>query len=192
MLVYQRPNLLLLDEPTNHLDLEMRQALAMALQEYEGALVVVSHDRHLLRSVTDSLLLVDAGKVESFDGDLDDYRLWLLEQSREEQSAAREGGSSSDNSAAARKERKRIEAEQRQQLKPLRQKLKQLEKTLDTLQQRRVELEQQLAEPDSYSDGNRERLKSLLQEKGTLETELNSVEEQWLELSEELERHSVG
>jgi ATP-binding cassette subfamily F protein 3 len=84
LLVYQRPNLLLLDEPTNHLDLEMRHALALALQDFEGALVVVSHDRHLLRSVTDKLLLVDSGKADEFDGDLDDYRRWISTQQNEE------------------------------------------------------------------------------------------------------------
>ena len=85
LLVYQNPNLLLLDEPTNHLDLEMRHALSVALQDYQGAIVVVSHDRHLLRSVTDQLLLVADGKVQPFDGDLDDYRLWLAEQKKDDE-----------------------------------------------------------------------------------------------------------
>jgi len=185
LLVYQRPNLLLLDEPTNHLDLEMRHALAMALQDFSGALVVVSHDRHLLRSVTDTLLLVDSGKVSEFDGDLEDYRSWLSEQQREENT--REAGSS-ENSAAARKERKRIEAEQRQRLQPLRKELQTLEKRLDTLQQKKTALEQQLGDPDLYGDTRKDDLKALLQEKGKIDQGLAETEERWLELSEELEQ----
>jgi len=190
MLVYQRPNLLLLDEPTNHLDLEMRHALAVGLQEYEGALVVVSHDRHLLRSVTDSLLLVDSGAVQPFDGDLDDYRQWLIDQSRTENDSG--DTSSGDNSAAARKERKRREAEQRQQLKPLRQKLGKAEKQMERLQQRRAELETQLSDPDIYNDEQKEQLKRLLQEKGDVDSELADAEEEWLVVSEELEQLSAN
>jgi len=82
LVVYQKPNLLLLDEPTNHLDLEMRHALTIAMQEYEGAMIIVSHDRHLLRTVTDTFLLVANGKVDEFDGSLDDYRQWLSQQNK--------------------------------------------------------------------------------------------------------------
>ena len=185
LLVYQRPNLLLLDEPTNHLDLEMRHALSMALQEFAGALVVVSHDRHLLRSVTDSLLLVDSGRVSEFDGDLDDYRRWLGEQQREENARESNGG---ENSAAARKERKRLEAEQRQRLQPLRKELSALEKQLDKLQGQKEQLEAQLAEPELYGDGKRNELKALLQEKGKLDQALAETEERWLELGEMLEQ----
>ncbi len=189
MLVYQRPNLLLLDEPTNHLDLEMRHALAMALQDYEGALVVVSHDRHLLRSVTDALLLVDRGRVSEFEGDLEDYRRWLGEQQREESAPEARGG---ENSATARKERKRLEAEQRQRLQPLRKELQTLEKELDKLQTHKKELEQQLADPGLYSESNKDELKSLLQEKGKIDQALADTEERWLLLSEELEQAGAG
>ncbi len=189
MLVYQRPNLLLLDEPTNHLDLEMRHALAMALQEYEGALVVVSHDRHLLRSVTDNLLLVDSGRVSEFDGDLEDYRRWLGEQQREE--STRETGTG-ENSAAARKERKRLEAEQRLRRQPLRKELTSLENKLDTLQEKKGELERQLADPEIYSEAKKDELKGLLQEKRKLDQALAETEERWLELSEEMEQVSTG
>ncbi|HEY9148678.1 MAG TPA: ATP-binding cassette domain-containing protein, partial [Gammaproteobacteria bacterium] len=191
MLVYQRPNLLLLDEPTNHLDLEMRHAMAMALQEYEGALVVVSHDRHLLRNVTDTLYLVDSGRVEEFDGDLEDYRQWLATQSRaprQEDTANRD--TEADNSAAARKERKRLEAEQRQRLKPLRQAVAKLEQRLEQLQQQQGELNTQLAAPSLYEAASKEQLKSLLQQKGQVDAELAEVEEQWLRQSEELEQLS--
>ncbi len=182
LLVYQRPNLLLLDEPTNHLDLEMRHALALALQGFEGALVVVSHDRHLLRSVTDRLLLVHNGKAEEFDGDLDDYRRWLASEQKEEEAETK-----STSNTVSRKEQRRLEAERRQQLQPLKKKLQLLEKQLDTLTTRRDEIEAQLADSEIYSDENKEKLKQLLQEKGELDTTLSDAEEQWLELSEELE-----
>jgi ATP-binding cassette subfamily F protein 3 len=188
LLVYQRPNLLLLDEPTNHLDLEMRHALSLALQEYEGALVVVSHDRHLLRSVTDTLLLVDSGRVSEFDGDLEDYRRWLGEQQREETANDSTAG---ENSAVARKERRRQEAELRRQLQPLRKALQTEEKKLDTLQEKKSRLEQQLADPELYADSQKDALKTLLQEKGLLDQALAETEERWLSLSEELEQASA-
>jgi ATP-binding cassette subfamily F protein 3 len=184
LLVYQRPNLLLLDEPTNHLDLEMRHALSLALQGFEGALVVVSHDRHLLRSVTDKLLLVDGGKAEEFDGDLDDYRRWLASEQKEEPTP---GQNDSPNGAVSRKEQRRLDAERRKQLQPLKKKLQQLEKQMDKLGSQRDAIESQLAEPDIYNEDNKDKLKQLLQEKGETDTFLAEAEEQWLELSEELE-----
>jgi ATP-binding cassette subfamily F protein 3 len=102
MLVWQRPNLLLLDEPTNHLDLNTREALSMALNEYEGTVMLVSHDRALLREVCDEFWLVTGGQVEEFDGDLDDYQKWLLDQSREVARAARKGASGQADAGAAR------------------------------------------------------------------------------------------
>jgi ATP-binding cassette, subfamily F, member 3 len=185
LLIYQRPNLLLLDEPTNHLDLEMRHAMTMALQDYEGALLVVSHDRHLLRSVCDELLLVDNGEVLEFDGDLEDYRQWL---SRAESVSTTEPREDQDNSAAARKERKRREAEQRQKQQPLRKELNKVEQGMESLQRRRDQLEQQLAEPEQYEAANREKLKALLQEKAELERQHAEHEERWLSLSEALEQ----
>src|SRR5690554_3614775 len=125
LLVYQRPNLLLLDEPTNHLDLDMRDALTLALQDFEGAMVLVSHDRHLLRTVCDRFLLVSDGRAEDFDGDLDDYRQWLASRRNVAAAAA---GSAGDNSAAARKDKRREAAEQRNRLKPLRDTVTRLER----------------------------------------------------------------
>jgi ATP-binding cassette subfamily F protein 3 len=188
LLVYQRPNLLLLDEPTNHLDLEMRHALAMALQGFEGALVVVSHDRHLLRSVTDKLLLVDSGKAVEFDGDLDDYRRWLASQQKEEESAAESG---SDSNLVSRKDQRRVDAEKRKQLQPLKNKLQKLEKEIDKLSAQRDALDTQLAASEIYNDANKERLKQLLRDKGEVNQTLESAEEQWLEISEELEAAQV-
>jgi len=183
--VYQRPNLLLLDEPTNHLDLEMRHALSLALQDFEGALVVISHDRHLLRSVSDSLLLVKGGGVMEYDGDLDDYRQYIFAQSKS--ATPEDNKAASDNSNAARKDKKRLEAEKRQQLKPLRDKLKKLEQQLDKLNKQKAGIDQQLAEPDIYDDTNKARLNELLQQQAKLIPELQGIEEQWLELSEQLE-----
>ncbi len=127
LIVWQRPNLLLLDEPTNHLDLDMRQALTEALIDFEGALVVVSHDRHLIRSTTDDLYLVHDGKVEPFDGDLEDYQQWLSDSQKQE-SQSGEAPKESGNSARARKDQKRREAELRSQTQPLRKEIARLEK----------------------------------------------------------------
>ncbi len=190
LLIYQRPNLLLLDEPTNHLDLEMRHAMTMALQEYEGALLVVSHDRHLLRSVCDELMLVDNGKVTEFDGDLEDYRQWL--NRAEESDPSKPAQEKSDNSATARKERKRREAEARQRLTPLRKELTKMEKELATLTQQRETLEQRLAEPELYDAANAERLNKLLQEKAELARTTARCEEHWLELTDTLEQLQSG
>jgi len=185
MLVYQKPNLLLLDEPTNHLDLEMRQALSVALQEFEGALVVVSHDRHLLRTVTDTLLLVAHGKVEPFDGDLDDYRQWLKDQNRQQTSS---GDTQKQVSGQdSRKQLRQNAAEQRKQTQPLRNKIKQCEKLMDSLSNDKQKLEQQLADNDIYSETNKQKLKELLDRQAVISKELSEVEEQWMMASEELD-----
>ncbi len=188
LLVWQRPNLLLLDEPTNHLDLEMRDALTLALQEYMGALVVVSHDRHLLRSTTDRFALVSNGGVRPFDGDLDDYRDWLgQDQSAEDDPEARRTG----NSAAERKAQKRLEAERRNQLaqqrRPLERRLKELEQILDRLNAEKTALETELADPELYGDANKDRLKKSLLRQARLQEDLSRMEEEWLELSAKLE-----
>ena len=137
LLIRQRPNLLLLDEPTNHLDLDMRQALAEALQDYEGALVLVSHDRHLLRVTTDELLLVDGGGVAPFDGSIDDYPAWLAARQAEADAGARVAGGSGAAAAGgepmARKDQRRQEAEHRRRTQPLRTKLQALDRRLTTL-----------------------------------------------------------
>ncbi len=178
LIVRQQPNLLLLDEPTNHLDLEMRHALTVALQQYEGALVVVSHDRYLLEGVADQFLLVANGAVEPFDGDLDDYARWL----RMDSAAPAEQASqqSETTPTISRKEQRRLEAEQRKQQAPLNRQIKQLEERVEQLEQQRIVLEQQLAEPALYQESEKGRLKQLLQEKGQLDQQLESEEEQLL------------
>ena len=181
MLVYNRPNLLLLDEPTNHLDLEMRHALTMALQEFDGAMILVSHDRHMLRSVCDTLLLVAGGGVAPFNGDLDEYATWLIEQRTVES----EG--SNDQAQLSKKEKRRQSAAERKNKQPLRRELKQLEQQLEKLQARRAEVSQELADPSIYNGGDNELLKRLSVELTTLDRQLQETEEQWLTLSEELE-----
>ena len=189
LLVYQRPNLLLLDEPTNHLDLEMRHALTVALQDYEGALIVVSHDRHLLRSVTNELMLIADGSVSPYNGDLDDYRKWLEEQRRntnDEPNVAQQA----EHSAASRKERRRQEAQKRQHLQPLRRTIERLEQEMEQLNAHKTRLESQLAEPGLYEETEKEHLKALLIEKADVDQRLSDTEEQWLSANEELEEAS--
>ncbi|MCK4743946.1 MAG: ATP-binding cassette domain-containing protein [Sulfuriflexus sp.] len=185
LLVYQKPNLLLLDEPTNHLDLEMRHALSVALQEFEGALVVVSHDRHLLKTVTDTLLLVADGKVETFDGDLDDYRQWLKEQNR--QQASNSDISTKEPTQDNRKQQRQTAAEQRKLTQPLRNKIKKCEKLMGSLSKDKEKLEQQLADNDLYSKANKQKLKDLLEQQASICKNLAEAEEEWMMASEELE-----
>ena len=181
LLVWQRPNLLLLDEPTNHLDLEMRHALTLALQEYEGAIVLVSHDRHLLRTSADSLWLVANGTVQPFDGDLDDYRDWL---------GKREAGAVvAEPAGATRKQQKRDEAEARNlryaQKRPLAQRLAKLERRMAELERERALLGKWLADPESYADANK--FKAELVREGKYAAELTKAEEEWLALQAQLE-----
>jgi ATP-binding cassette subfamily F protein 3 len=182
---YLRPNLLLLDEPTNHLDLEMRQALAMALQDYEAAVVLVSHDRHLLRAVADELILVDQGRAQPFDGDLDDYAKWF--QTREAAETASDEAAPAALSAEQKKQRKREEAERRNRLSPLRADIARLEKQLAKLEQERTTVETALAEPDVYNPSSKQKLQDLLQKQTQLKRDISNIETEWLTASEKLE-----
>ena len=184
LLVYQNPNLLLLDEPTNHLDLEMRHALSVALQEYQGALVVVSHDRHLLRSVTDQLLLVAGGAIQPFDGDLDDYKVWLAEQKR----AADEPVATDNQSGVSRKDQRKLDADRRQRLKPLLDAVKKAEAAVEKYHQQQRELEEKLAEPEIYSDDNKPQLKQLLSQKSQVDAALEQAELDWMTAEENLQQ----
>ena len=183
LIVWQRPNLLLLDEPTNHLDLEMRYALTLGLQDYEGALVLVSHDRSLLRASADELWLVDEGRVAPFDGDLEDYakRLRAKEQA---QGAVAEP-------AVSRKEQKRLEAEERNrrfaQRKPLEARIKSAEKEIATLGADRGRLEKLIAAPDMYGETRKDDLKRCLLEQAQVMKKLQVAEDRWLALCAELE-----
>jgi ATP-binding cassette subfamily F protein 3 len=184
LLVYQRPNVLLLDEPTNHLDLEMRHALTMALQDFGGAMVIVSHDRFLLRSVTDRWLMVADGTVQDYDGDLEEYRTYLSERRARQQQPATAPAKA--DSAQSRKDKKRTEAELRQRQQPLRKKVRELEARLEALTQRCADIEAQLA-GDVYGNSNKDRLKELLLDQARAKAELGEVEERWLETSEALQ-----
>ncbi|MCT8545588.1 ABC transporter ATP-binding protein [Glaesserella parasuis] len=190
LIVWQRPNLLLLDEPTNHLDLDMRQALTEALTQYEGSLVIVSHDRHLLRSTVNEFYLVHDGKVEEFNGDLEDYQKWLNELNAQLECAKKADNPTAcnnENSAVNRKEQKRQEAELRQQAAPLRKKLTQLEKELEKLTASLTTLEETLASPEIYDAENKAKLTDILAKQVATKKQLEEVEMEWLEVQEQLE-----
>lgn len=182
LLVYQNPNLLLLDEPTNHLDLEMRHALSVALQDYQGAIVVVSHDRHLLRSVTDQLLLVSGGKVQPFDGDLDDYRLWLAEQKKSEEKTV-----VASTETVSRKDQRKLDAERRQKHKPLFDALKKAEIAVEKYHNEQRQLEHQLADPAIYAESEKEQLKKLMERKVKVDKALDDAEAAWMEAEENIQ-----
>ncbi|PPK73436.1 ATP-binding cassette subfamily F protein 3 [Methylobacter tundripaludum] len=182
LLVYQNPNLLLLDEPTNHLDLEMRHALSVALQDYEGAIVVVSHDRHLLRSVTDQLLLVSGGKVQPFDGDLDDYRMWLTEQKKGEEKTVVDSAQT-----VSRKDQRKLDAERRLKHKPLFDALKKAEIAVEKYHNEQRQLEHQLADPAIYAESEKEQLKKLMERKVKVDKALDDAEAAWMEAEEKIE-----
>lgn len=190
LICYRKPNLLLLDEPTNHLDIEMRQALAVALQEYSGAVVLVSHDRHLLKVNSDKLILVANGRATEFQGSVDDYPKWLAEHNR--------GGNLSnfdkperekkaDNTATAKKEQKRLDAERRQQLQPLASKVKRAERVIEKLSIEKQAIEAQLADTELYNEENKDKLRELLTDQAYLQKEMAAAELQWMEDSEAYE-----
>jgi len=186
LLVWQKPNLLLLDEPTNHLDLEMRHALTVALQEFEGAMVVVSHDRHLLRTTVDDLYLVHDQKVEPFVGDLDDYHKWLSDQLRIEKQPAEESDKTNSPSVN-RKEQKRLEAEFRKKLTPYKKQLTSSEKLMDKLTMQLEEIEKQLADPELYEHSQKARLTELLKQQGEMKELLEEAEMNWMDAQEYIE-----
>ncbi|WP_428611620.1 ABC transporter ATP-binding protein [Shewanella sp.] len=184
LLVWQRPNLLLLDEPTNHLDLEMRHALTMALQSFEGAMIIVSHDRHLLRLSCSDYYLVDGGEVKSFDGDLDDYHQWLLDAAKE---ANKPAASLEATPAQDKKLQKRLEAELRQKLSPLKKSQAKLEKVQQECSDKLAELENLLADTSMYEADNKAKLTQILAERTEHTQTLEASEMEWLELQETIE-----
>ncbi|MBU6492858.1 MAG: ATP-binding cassette domain-containing protein [Burkholderiales bacterium] len=196
LIIWQKPNLLLLDEPTNHLDLETRHALTMALAQFDGTLILVSHDRHLLRATTDQFLLVAGGRVQPFDGDLDDYRDWLLQDAADKRSASRAAARPDAGMAADmgtnRKEQRRAEAEERQRLtqlrKPLQNKIAKLEKELAELEQEKQRLDAVLADSATYTDANKTLLTDSLKRQGEVTGRLAEVESAWLDAQEAIEK----
>ncbi|HEY5636288.1 MAG TPA: ATP-binding cassette domain-containing protein, partial [Burkholderiales bacterium] len=207
LIVWQRPNLLLLDEPTNHLDLETREALTVALAQFEGTLVLVSHDRHLLRATTDQFLIVADGRLQAFDGDLDDYRDWLLKTKlaptaaqepppptaaiKSAPAAAAAAGTAVE-SGAERRERKRAEAGDRQKRSstraPIESRIRRLEDKMTRLNADKAALDAKLAEPAVYEEAQKEALKALLLDQAYLVKELASLEAEWLDQQAALER----
>ena len=189
LIVRQKPNLLLLDEPTNHLDIEMREALTEALQDYGGALVVVAHDRHLLRATTDALWLVVDGKIAQFDGDLDDYRDWVLSLRRRERVEPDAG----DTAAPVdRKAQKREEAASRQRLadarRPIAARQAAIEKEMADYNRQKEQLDAWLAAPEAYADAMKDELRANVARQGEVTWQLARLETEWLELAEALER----
>ena len=187
LMIRQGPNLLLLDEPTNHLDLEMRQALSVALIEYSGALVVISHDRHLLRSVCDELLIVHDGIVDRFTESIDDYPAWLKEQDEQSDQAAVDEQKTSDK-ALSKKQLRQDQAKRRERLKPLYNKVKSVEKKLATCRKKLAEYDEQLADESIYSDaGRQDEAKQLVSKHAGIKVEIDALEWEWLEVNEELD-----
>ncbi|MFT6529568.1 MAG: ATP-binding cassette subfamily F protein 3 [Psychrosphaera sp.] len=186
LIIFEKPNLLLLDEPTNHLDIEMRQALTLALQGFEGAMILISHDRHLLKSSCDELYLVDNGCVQPFDGDLEDYHAWLLTEALKE-AAASQPTESKEHSATAKKEQKRLEAELRKKISPLKKQTDKLEKQQEKLETRLQEIESLMADTELYTDKNKPQLNKLLTEQASIKSELETIELEWFEFEEQIE-----
>jgi ATP-binding cassette subfamily F protein 3 len=191
LVIWQRPNLLLLDEPTNHLDLEMRHALMRALQDFGGAMVLVSHDRALLRACCDRLLLVDGGRLQPFDGDLDDYRDWLAAR-RSERARGEPGADARTAERAARKaDRAQAEAERQARLaarRPVIRGIEKIEEDLAVWSREKASLDAQLSDPDLYGEGSKSsRLQDLLKRQAELSGWIEAAEASWLDLSAQLE-----
>jgi ATP-binding cassette subfamily F protein 3 len=208
LVVFQKPNLLLLDEPTNHLDMEMRHALTFALQAFEGAMVLVSHDRFLLSTVCDEFYLVDAGGVNVFDGDLDDYKKWLFSAAASNKTADKLTTASTNNVTSAivqhsetsaqkansdvdKKTRKRMEAEFRQTTKQFRDVISKEEKRMETCNQQLSKLETELSDASLYDADNKKRLNEVLSNQAGCKVELEAIEMSWLDAQEQLEAASA-
>ena len=199
LIVYSKPNLLLLDEPTNHLDIEMRESISLALQSYSGCLVVVAHDRHLLRLVTDELWLIDDGSLRRFEGDIDDYVIWLrqrqkgtnknLDSQTNKKPKSRKDITAKDDQKPQRSKTTRQEkAKQREKVKPLRDRLNRVEKEIDKAAEIKQRLDQALANPEIYNEANRDQLRELLFDQARNAQLHQELESQWLEASDLLEQ----
>ena len=189
---WQKPNLLLLDEPTNHLDLDMRHALTLALQSFEGAMILISHDRNLIRSTTDELFLVHDGRMDPYNGDLDDYSDWLIQQRNQERNESKGDRKTDVNSAQLKKEQKRQEAERRKALRPLKLKIEKLEKNIETMQEQLSEVENALSDPAIYSESEKDNLKVLLTKQTDCKKQLVELEDTWMSLLEDLEEKEAS
>ena len=187
LIVWRKPNLLLLDEPSNHLDVDTREALARALAEFPGSVLLVSHDRHLLRTTVDTFWIVADGRIQPFDGDLEDYRDWLQQRQTQQNQASRTAAPPEKDRKAQRRE----DAQARQQLaarrKPLEARLKKVEATMAQAQTRLAELDALIADPAFYTDAHKDTRPALLAEHGELSKTLQAAEEAWLDIQTEIE-----
>ena len=199
LIVWQKPNLLLLDEPTNHLDLEMRHALTLALQGYEGALVVISHDRHLLRNTVDQFYLVANGLVNEFEGDLDDYQQWLKEFNRdsnlvadaaEKEKTDKDSASAGSLTSADKKRQRQESAEARKRLSPLTKESKKLESEIEKLQAQLSAVEVILADVEIYTDDKKAVLKEQLEIQARVKKSIAEKEEAWFDIQQQIEQLS--
>ncbi|MDC1073177.1 ATP-binding cassette domain-containing protein [Gammaproteobacteria bacterium] len=199
LIVYSKPNLLLLDEPTNHLDIEMRESISLALQSYSGCLVVVAHDRHLLRLVTDELWLIDDGSLRRFEGDIDDYVIWLRQrqkgtnknldsQTNKKPKNRTDITAKGDQKLQRSKTTRQEKAKQREKVKPLRDRLNRVEKEIDKAAEVKQRLDQALANPEIYNEANRDQLRELLFDQARNAQLHQELESQWLEASDLLEQ----
>ena len=191
LIVWQKPNLLLLDEPSNHLDVETREALAAALADFGGSMLLVSHDRHLLRTTVDSFWIVADGAVREFDGDLEDYRDWLAARNAGERAEAARENAEGSEPVVDRKAQRRADAEQRQRLsalrKPLESRLAKVESEMEKLRTKLHALDAVIADPDLYSDARRVERQKVMAEHGEHGKRIDELEEQWLEIQGSLE-----
>ena len=190
LIVWQRPNLLLLDEPTNHLDLETREALTDALAQFEGTLILVSHDRHLLRATTDQFLIVSDGSLTAFDGDLDDYKEWLFKTklSAKTSSTIEPMGTVKTPVVVAKPKLAAINPAKR---KPIEARIKRLEEQMNRLNEQKTLLDTRLAEPNLYEHARKDELRALQEEQATCSRDLAALETEWLEQQESLENSTA-
>jgi len=190
LIVWQRPNLLLLDEPTNHLDLETREALTDALAQFEGTLILVSHDRHLLRATTDQFLIVADGSLTAFDGDLDDYKDWLFKTKLAAKTTEATGSTAAVKmpEVVAKTKPSALNPAKR---KPIEARIKRLEEQMHRLNEQKLVLDTRLAEPDLYEHGRKDELRALQEEQATCSRDLAALETEWLEQQESLENSTA-
>jgi len=189
LLIWQQPNLILLDEPTNHLDLEMRLALNQALQEYTGAVILVSHDRHLLKTVCDELLLVDSGSVIDFKHDVSYYPRWLQQKRSAGNSVSK---ASKNQNIRSKKNKKKLTSEQRKKIQPLLIQLKKIESKMNRLHKEQDNVVSELASTEIYEEKNKQQLSQKLSKQNQTKKHLGELENEWIELSEEIEATESG
>lgn len=187
LIAWQKPNILLLDEPTNHLDLEMRHALTMALQDFSGAMILVSHDRLLLKSSTDEFILVANGHIVPFDGDIEDYTRWLIDYRATLQPKTLNTTNTTQEKVDKKTQRQKA-ASLRLQLAPYKKQIEQLEKQLNHIQEQLTEIEQQLADNTLYETAKKDKLKQILEQQAALKIQQSATEENWLMALEKLEQ----